>query len=98
MDKRHKSVTNSAGADYYVADTLLNHRLNKIKENCHFMGRQYIPKLAKMKTASKSTMQEHINKAKSKLMNAIEPYVRLYATTKRSAESEMFVDYEERKI
>jgi|YelNatPaOPRAMG01_1025707.scaffolds.fasta_scaffold24932_4 predicted DNA binding protein len=57
-----------------------------------------ISELAKMKGVSKSTMQEHINKAKAKLMNAIEPYVRLYATTKRSTESEMFVDYEERKI
>jgi predicted DNA binding protein len=55
-----------------------------------------ISKLAKMKGVSKSTMQEHINKAKSKLMNAIEPYVRLYATTKRSTESGMYVDYEEK--
>jgi hypothetical protein len=94
----NENVTNSAGADYYVADTLLNHRLNKIKENCHFMGRQYIPKLTKIKTASKSTMQEYINKAKSKLMNVIEPYVRLYTTTKRSTEPEMYVDFEDRKI
>jgi|ADKI01.1.fsa_nt_gi HTH DNA binding domain. len=94
----NKNVTNSAGADYYVADTLLNHRLNKIKENCHFIGRQYIPKLTKIKTASKSTMQEYINKAKSKLMNVIEPYVRLYATTKRSTEPDMYVDFEDRKI
>jgi len=55
-----------------------------------------ISKLAKMEGVSKSTMQEHINKARAKIIKAIEPYLRLYATTKKSAASEAYVGNENR--
>ena len=41
-----------------------------------------IEELAKKHGLTKSTMQEHVNKAKNKLIQSIEPYLTLYIHSK----------------